>query len=111
MFQDGCIDYGEFVAMMRKGNVNMGIGRRTMRNALNVSIRDDRELAKWNLTLYRFLSKKLKPLRTFAGFHFFFASPSFQVMTHKLWRSTGASQVVEIYKKFEKKVVMQEAWI
>lgn len=46
MFQDGCIDYGEFVAMMRKGNVNMGIGRRTMRNALNVSIRDDRELAK-----------------------------------------------------------------
>ncbi|XP_039123875.1 calcium-dependent protein kinase 26-like [Dioscorea cayenensis subsp. rotundata] len=43
---DGCIDYGEFVAMMRKGNVNMGIGRRTMRNALNLSIRDDRELAK-----------------------------------------------------------------
>ncbi|KAM0945194.1 putative protein kinase CAMK-CDPK family [Dioscorea sansibarensis] len=36
---DGCIDYGEFVAMMRKGNVNMGIGRRTMRNTLNVSMR------------------------------------------------------------------------
>jgi hypothetical protein len=37
-FQDGCIDYGEFVAMMTKGN--MGIGRRTMRNSLNISMRD-----------------------------------------------------------------------
>ncbi|CAN7080611.1 unnamed protein product [Brassica oleracea var. botrytis] len=34
---DGQIDYGEFVAMMRKGNGNGGIGRRTMtmRNTLN----------------------------------------------------------------------------
>ncbi|KAK7358742.1 hypothetical protein VNO77_00680 [Canavalia gladiata] len=31
---DGQIDYGEFVAMMRKGNG--GIGRRTMRNTLNL---------------------------------------------------------------------------
>lgn len=36
--QDGRIDYGEFVAMMQKGN--MGIGRRTMRNSLNISMRD-----------------------------------------------------------------------
>lgn len=35
---DGRIDYGEFVAMMTKGN--MGVGRRTMRNSLNVSMRD-----------------------------------------------------------------------
>ncbi|KAI3804074.1 hypothetical protein L1987_32244 [Smallanthus sonchifolius] len=32
---DGRIDYGEFVAMMTKGNA--GIGRRTMRNSLNNS--------------------------------------------------------------------------
>ncbi|CAF1776200.1 unnamed protein product [Brassica napus] len=32
---DGQIDYGEFVAMMRKGNDNVGISRRTMRNTLN----------------------------------------------------------------------------
>ena len=31
--QDGQIDYGEFAAMMRKGNG--GIGRRTMRKTLN----------------------------------------------------------------------------
>ncbi|KAH0463296.1 hypothetical protein IEQ34_007878 [Dendrobium chrysotoxum] len=38
---DGRIDYGEFVAMMRKGNVgNMGIGRRTMRNSLRMSTRE-----------------------------------------------------------------------
>lgn len=36
--QDGRIDYGEFVAMMQKGNA--GIGRRTMRNSLNLSMRD-----------------------------------------------------------------------
>ncbi|CAL9089711.1 unnamed protein product [Musa textilis] len=35
---DGRIDYSEFVAMMRKGT--MGIGRRTLRNSLNVSMRD-----------------------------------------------------------------------
>uniref|UniRef100_A0A1D1Y8H6 non-specific serine/threonine protein kinase n=1 Tax=Anthurium amnicola TaxID=1678845 RepID=A0A1D1Y8H6_9ARAE len=35
---DGRIDYGEFVAMMQKGN--MGLGRRTMRNSLNMSMRD-----------------------------------------------------------------------
>ncbi|CAI9780814.1 unnamed protein product [Fraxinus pennsylvanica] len=35
---DGRIDYGEFVAMMQKGNG--GIGRRTMRNSLNISMRD-----------------------------------------------------------------------
>ncbi|KAL9316874.1 hypothetical protein ACSQ67_017875 [Phaseolus vulgaris] len=35
---DGRIDYGEFAAMMQKGNV--GIGRRTMRNSLNLSMRD-----------------------------------------------------------------------
>ncbi|XP_073312466.1 calcium-dependent protein kinase 26 isoform X2 [Primulina huaijiensis] len=34
---DGRIDYGEFVAMMTKGN---GVGRRTMRNSLNISMRD-----------------------------------------------------------------------
>ncbi|KAL8143703.1 hypothetical protein V2J09_016735 [Rumex salicifolius] len=38
---DGTIDYGEFVAMMRKGNagggVGFGIGRRTMRNSLNMT--------------------------------------------------------------------------
>lgn len=38
LFQDGRIDYGEFVAMMQKGNA--GIGRRTMRNSLNLSMRD-----------------------------------------------------------------------
>lgn len=38
LFQDGRIDYGEFVAMMQKGN--MGVGRRTMRNSLNISMRD-----------------------------------------------------------------------
>lgn len=32
--QDGQIDYGEFAAMMRKGNV--GMGRRTMRSKLNL---------------------------------------------------------------------------
>ncbi|CAH8373176.1 unnamed protein product [Eruca vesicaria subsp. sativa] len=35
---DGRIDYGEFVAMMQKGNA--GVGRRTMRNSLNISMRD-----------------------------------------------------------------------
>ncbi|CAN1305031.1 Calcium-dependent protein kinase 4 [Linum perenne] len=35
---DGRIDYGEFVAMMQKGNA--GIGRRTMRNSVNLSMRD-----------------------------------------------------------------------
>ncbi|KAF9601985.1 hypothetical protein IFM89_024531 [Coptis chinensis] len=35
---DGRIDYGEFVAMMTKGNG--GVGRRTMRNSLNISMRD-----------------------------------------------------------------------
>ncbi|XP_023554441.1 calcium-dependent protein kinase 26 [Cucurbita pepo subsp. pepo] len=35
---DGRIDYSEFVAMMQKGNA--GIGRRTMRNSLNLSMRD-----------------------------------------------------------------------
>ncbi|CAI0426997.1 unnamed protein product [Linum tenue] len=35
---DGRIDYGEFVAMMQMGNA--GIGRRTMRNSLNLSMRD-----------------------------------------------------------------------
>lgn len=34
---DGTIDYGEFVAMMRKGNP---VGRRTMRNSMNISFRD-----------------------------------------------------------------------
>lgn len=38
IFQDGRIDYGEFVAMMQKGNP--GIGRRTMRSSLNMSMRD-----------------------------------------------------------------------
>lgn len=38
LFQDGRIDYGEFVAMMQKGT--MGLGRRTMRNSLNISMRD-----------------------------------------------------------------------
>ncbi|KAH0892207.1 hypothetical protein HID58_054636 [Brassica napus] len=36
--QDGRIDYGEFVAMMQKGNA--GVGRRTMKNSLNISMRD-----------------------------------------------------------------------
>ncbi|KAI8553865.1 hypothetical protein RHMOL_Rhmol05G0048900 [Rhododendron molle] len=36
---DGTIDYQEFVTMMQKGNVG-GIGRRTMRNSLNISMRD-----------------------------------------------------------------------
>ncbi|KAL5100995.1 hypothetical protein RYX36_005322 [Vicia faba] len=35
---DGRIDYSEFSAMMQKGNV--GVGRRTMRNSLNLSMRD-----------------------------------------------------------------------
>uniref|UniRef100_A0A7C9E928 non-specific serine/threonine protein kinase n=1 Tax=Opuntia streptacantha TaxID=393608 RepID=A0A7C9E928_OPUST len=34
---DGTIDYGEFVAMMRKGNP---VGRRTMRNSMNISLKD-----------------------------------------------------------------------
>lgn len=34
---DGRIDYGEFVAMMQKGS-NMGLGRRTMRNSLNIKM-------------------------------------------------------------------------
>ncbi|KAL0927270.1 hypothetical protein M5K25_001433 [Dendrobium thyrsiflorum] len=37
---DGRIDYGEFVAMMRKGNMGnmgLGIGRRTMRNSIRMS--------------------------------------------------------------------------
>lgn len=33
IFQDGQIDYGEFVAMMRMGNG--GGGRRTMRSIIN----------------------------------------------------------------------------
>ncbi|KAK8955813.1 Calcium-dependent protein kinase 6 [Platanthera guangdongensis] len=40
---DGRIDYGEFVAMMRKGNIgSMGLplGRRTMRNSLRMSTRE-----------------------------------------------------------------------
>nr|XP_043626550.1 calcium-dependent protein kinase 26-like [Erigeron canadensis] len=36
---DGRIDYGEFVAMMTKGNA--GIGRRTMRKSLNISKREE----------------------------------------------------------------------
>ncbi|RIA05414.1 hypothetical protein BRARA_K00298 [Brassica rapa] len=35
---DGQIDYGEFVEMMQKGNA--GVGRRTMRNSLNINMRD-----------------------------------------------------------------------
>ncbi|XP_073012165.1 calcium-dependent protein kinase 26-like [Typha latifolia] len=35
---DGRIDYGEFVAMMQKGN--LGLGRLTMRNGLNISMPD-----------------------------------------------------------------------
>ena len=34
MFQDGQIDYGEFAAMMRKGNG--GMGRRSMRSQINL---------------------------------------------------------------------------
>ncbi|KAI7737026.1 hypothetical protein M8C21_007526, partial [Ambrosia artemisiifolia] len=34
---DGRIDYGEFLAMMTKGNA--GIGRRTMKNSVNISMR------------------------------------------------------------------------
>ena len=34
LLQDGQIDYGEFAAMMRKGNG--GIGRRTMRRTINL---------------------------------------------------------------------------
>lgn len=34
IFQDGQIDYGEFAAMMRKGNE--GMGRRTMRSKINL---------------------------------------------------------------------------
>ncbi|KAI0493530.1 hypothetical protein KFK09_023648 [Dendrobium nobile] len=40
---DGRIDYGEFVAMMRKGNLGnmgLGLGRRTIRNSLRMSIRE-----------------------------------------------------------------------
>ncbi|KAL9262270.1 Calcium-dependent protein kinase 6-like protein [Drosera capensis] len=36
---DGRIDYGEFVAMMQNGSGG-GIGRRTMGNSLNMSMRD-----------------------------------------------------------------------
>lgn len=36
-FQDGQIDYSEFAAMMRKGNAG-GVGRRTMRNSLNLHL-------------------------------------------------------------------------
>lgn len=43
-FQDGRIDYGEFVAMMTKGNG--GIGRRTMRNSVNISMRDSPRAAR-----------------------------------------------------------------
>jgi len=46
--QDGRIDYGEFVAMMTKGN--MGVGRRTMRNSLNISMRDTPG-ALWSLNI------------------------------------------------------------
>lgn len=39
-FQDGRIDYGEFVAMMKKGDGDM-VGRsRTMKGNLNFSIAD-----------------------------------------------------------------------
>lgn len=41
LFQDGRIDYGEFVDMMKKGNG--WIGRRTMRNSLNISMRDSHD--------------------------------------------------------------------
>eukprot|EP00268_Persea_americana_P006896 TRINITY_DN1249_c0_g1_i2.p1 TRINITY_DN1249_c0_g1~~TRINITY_DN1249_c0_g1_i2.p1 ORF type:complete len:100 (+),score=23.49 TRINITY_DN1249_c0_g1_i2:284-583(+) len=34
---DGQIDYNEFAAMMRKGNGG-GVGRRTMRNSLNINL-------------------------------------------------------------------------
>ncbi|KAE8663745.1 Calcium-dependent protein kinase 5 [Hibiscus syriacus] len=37
-YNDGIIDYVEFVAMMQKGN--SGIGRRTMQNSLNMRMRD-----------------------------------------------------------------------
>ncbi|XP_042460209.1 calcium-dependent protein kinase 5-like, partial [Zingiber officinale] len=37
---DGRIDYGEFVAMMQKGTMGLGLGRRTMRNSLNISMRN-----------------------------------------------------------------------
>ncbi|XP_042452605.1 calcium-dependent protein kinase 5-like [Zingiber officinale] len=37
---DGRIDYGEFVAMMQKGTMGLGLGRRTMRNSLNKSMRN-----------------------------------------------------------------------
>lgn len=47
--QDGRIDYGEFVAMMTKGN--MGVGRRTMRNSLNISMRDTPAGALWSLSI------------------------------------------------------------
>ncbi|KAG6500172.1 calcium-dependent protein kinase 26-like [Zingiber officinale] len=36
---DGRIDYGEFVTMMQKGTMGMGL-RRTMRNSLNISMRN-----------------------------------------------------------------------
>ena len=34
MFQDGKIDYGEFAAMMKKGNG--GMGKRTIRSKINI---------------------------------------------------------------------------
>ncbi|KAG6499562.1 hypothetical protein ZIOFF_039352 [Zingiber officinale] len=37
---DGRIDYGEFVAMMQKGTMGLRLGRRTMRNSLNISMRN-----------------------------------------------------------------------
>ncbi|XP_077234404.1 calcium-dependent protein kinase 24-like [Tasmannia lanceolata] len=40
---DGQIDYSEFAAMMRKGNG--GIGRRTMRNSLNINLGDALRMA------------------------------------------------------------------
>lgn len=36
LFQDGRIDYGEFVAMMQKG-----IAGRTMRKSINMSLRNN----------------------------------------------------------------------
>lgn len=36
LFQDGRIDYGEFVAMMQKGIVG-----RTMRKSINMSLRNN----------------------------------------------------------------------
>lgn len=40
-FQDGQIDYPEFVAMMQgNGGNNIGLGRPTMETSLNVTLRD-----------------------------------------------------------------------